>query len=311
MAGPAGGRGSSHGIDCTVLETGMGSAGEVLEAGAPEARRGRQDVRHAALMPSQIQSRAARAEERFRRRRTDDQTAGGAGVGFELCAGCRTAALADGDAAQAPVDARQSALSESTGEPVGTGASQVIELRVGSAGRECAADVEGAGGRGNRPGGSGSSGRLPAARHAGTTARRAGRLYGTQWSLPSDAEDGAGGVAVDGRADRAIGSGGREPTPGASGRGATSGGSARYGSFRFCKSRNSLILPCPEARSPLFERWFIRRHCDAGAHGLSEGDNHVQWFRIHKAKQQSARVRFVVCIGCDGLTLSNYRQNSV
>src|ERR1039457_446704 len=216
MAGPAGGRGSSHGIDRPVLE-----------AGAPEARRGRQDVRHAALMPSQIQSRAARAEERFRRRRTDDQTAGGAGGGFELCAGCRTAALADGDAAQAPVDARQSALSESTGEPVGTGASQVIELRVGSAGRECAADVEGAGGRGNRPGGSGSSGRLPAARHAGTTARRAGRLYGTQWSLPSDAEDGAGGVAVDGRADGAIGSGGLDPTPGASGRGATIGGSAR------------------------------------------------------------------------------------
>src|ERR1022692_1672513 len=147
------------------------------------------------------------------------------GLSFVPDAGQR--AVANGDAAQAPVDPRQSALSEPTGEPVGTGAPQVIELRVGSAGRQCAADVEGAGGRGNRPGGSGGSGRLPAARHAGTTARRAGRLYGTQWSLPSDAEDGAGGVAVDGRADGAIGSGGLDPTPGASGRGATSGGSAR------------------------------------------------------------------------------------
>src|ERR1019366_8538679 len=227
MAGAAGGRGSSHGIDRTVLETGVGSAGAVLEAGAPEARGGHQDVRRAAPMPCQIQPRAARAEERLRRRRTDDQTAGGAGVGFELRTGCGTAPVANRDAAQAPVDPRQDTLPEPTGSSVGTGAPQVIELRVGSVGRQCAADVEGAGGRGNRPGGSGGSGRLPAARHAGTTARRAGRLYGTQWSLPSDAEDGAGGVAVDGRADGAIGWGGLEATPGASGRGATIGGSAR------------------------------------------------------------------------------------
>jgi len=43
---------------------------------------------------------AAGAEERLRRRRTDDQAAGGAGTGFELRAGSGTAALANGDAAQ-------------------------------------------------------------------------------------------------------------------------------------------------------------------------------------------------------------------
>src|ERR1039457_6398989 len=73
MAGPAGGRGSSHGIDRAVLEAGVGNAGAVLEAGAPKAGGGQQDVRHAASVPSQVQPRAAWAKERFRRRRTDDQ----------------------------------------------------------------------------------------------------------------------------------------------------------------------------------------------------------------------------------------------
>src|SRR5665811_2472022 len=93
MAGPAGGRRSGHGIDRAVLEAGVGSAGAVLEAGAPEAGGGRPDVRYAAPVPSQEQSRVARAKERFPRRRTDDQAAGGAGVGFELRAGCGTAAV--------------------------------------------------------------------------------------------------------------------------------------------------------------------------------------------------------------------------
>src|ERR1017187_2193229 len=122
MASAAGGRGSSHGIDRTVLETGVGSAGAVLEAGAPEARGGRQDVRRAAPMPCQIQPRAARAEERLRRRRTDDQTAGGAGAGFELRTGCGTAPVANRDAAQAPVDPRQDTLPEPTGSSVGASA---------------------------------------------------------------------------------------------------------------------------------------------------------------------------------------------
>ena len=76
-----------------------------------QAGGGQQDVRHAAPGPSQVQPRAARAKERFRRRRTDDQAAGGAGTGFELRAGSRTAALANGDEAEAPVDARPGAVS--------------------------------------------------------------------------------------------------------------------------------------------------------------------------------------------------------
>src|ERR1700688_1927647 len=103
MAGPAGGGGSSDGIDRAVLEAGMGSVGAVLEACAPEPGRGDQDVRHAAPVPGQIQPRAAGAKERLRRRRTDDQTAGGARVGIELRAGSGAAAVANGDAAQAPV----------------------------------------------------------------------------------------------------------------------------------------------------------------------------------------------------------------
>src|ERR1017187_3446631 len=122
MAGPAGGRGSRHGIDRAVLETGVGSAGAVLEAGAPEARGSRQDVRRAALMPGQVQPRAARAKELLRRRRTDDQPAGGAGAGFELRTGCGTAAVANRDAAQAPVDPRQDTLPEPTGSSVGASA---------------------------------------------------------------------------------------------------------------------------------------------------------------------------------------------
>src|SRR5665811_107928 len=118
MAGRAGGRRSSHGIDRAVLEAGVGSAGAVLEASASEAGGGQQDVRHAASVPSQEQPRAAWAKERFRRWRTDDQAAGGAGTGVELRAGSGTAALANGDEAEAPVDAGQGGFSEPTGESV-------------------------------------------------------------------------------------------------------------------------------------------------------------------------------------------------
>src|ERR1019366_4069163 len=107
MAGPAGGRRSSHGIDRAVLEAGVGNTGAVLEAGAPEAGGGPPDGRHAAPVPSQEQPRAAWAKERSRRRRTDDQAVGGARTGAELRAGSGTAALANGDAAEAPVDAHQ------------------------------------------------------------------------------------------------------------------------------------------------------------------------------------------------------------
>src|SRR5688572_26123188 len=122
MADRARGRGSSHGIDRAILETGVGSIGALLEAGARKARWDHAYFGDAAPMPSQIQSRTAGEKERFRRQRTDDQTAGGAGVGVELCAGSGTASVANCNAAQASVDTGQGALSQPTGESVGTGA---------------------------------------------------------------------------------------------------------------------------------------------------------------------------------------------
>src|ERR1019366_444583 len=116
MAGPAGGRRSSHGIDRAVLEAGVGNAGAVLEAEAREAGGGRQDVRHVAPVPSQEQPRSARAKERLRRRREDGQAAGGERVGAELRAGSGTAALANGNEAQGPTDAHQGGVQEPTGE---------------------------------------------------------------------------------------------------------------------------------------------------------------------------------------------------
>src|ERR1019366_4980519 len=107
MAGATGGRRSRHGIDRPVLEAGVGNAGVVLETGAAAAGGGPQDVGHTPPVPSQEQPRAAREKERFRRRRTDGQAAGGARTGFELRAGSGTAAVANGDAAEAPVDAGQ------------------------------------------------------------------------------------------------------------------------------------------------------------------------------------------------------------
>src|ERR1035437_7126658 len=65
MAGAAGGRGSSYGIDRAVLEAGVGSTGAVLEARAPEAVGGRPDVRHAASVPDQIQPRPRGRKNEF------------------------------------------------------------------------------------------------------------------------------------------------------------------------------------------------------------------------------------------------------
>jgi hypothetical protein len=57
-------------IDGAILETGLGSPGTVMEAALPEATRGPSDVRNAACGPGAIEPRAARAQERFPRRRT-------------------------------------------------------------------------------------------------------------------------------------------------------------------------------------------------------------------------------------------------
>src|ERR1017187_2638724 len=240
MAGPAGGRRSSHGIDRSVLEAGVGNVGAVLEAGAPAAGGGTEDGRHTAPVPGQEQSRAARAQERFPRCRKDGQATGGAGTGFEFRAGSGAAAVANGDEAKVPIDAHQGEFSEPTGVSVGTGAPQAIEFCVGSSGPQCAAHVAGTGGRRDRPGRAGGYGRLPAAGHAGAIARRTGRLHATEWSIPAAAEDGAGGVGVDRDAHRATGAGSHGTNAGASGRSAARGGSARIrGGFGGADDRRS------------------------------------------------------------------------
>jgi hypothetical protein len=67
LAARARGRRSSHGIDGAILETSVGSAGKVLEAGTREARRRRPEVGNAAFSAGAIQSRATGTQERFPR----------------------------------------------------------------------------------------------------------------------------------------------------------------------------------------------------------------------------------------------------
>src|SRR5256884_9050669 len=85
-AARARGRRSSHGIDCPILETSVGSTRTVLEADLREARRRKAEVRNVASRAGAIQSRAARTQERFRRCRTPGEAAGGPGIGSEFCA---------------------------------------------------------------------------------------------------------------------------------------------------------------------------------------------------------------------------------
>src|SRR6266446_3540855 len=100
MAARAAGRGSSHGIDRAILETDVGSATSC--AGA-------------------VQSRAARAQAGFPRCRATGEAASGTGADLELCAQCRTATVADGDAQKVPVDSRPGAITEPTGGSAGRG----------------------------------------------------------------------------------------------------------------------------------------------------------------------------------------------
>src|SRR5438094_7937548 len=71
------GRGSSHGIDGTILETGVGSAGKVLESDTREARRRKTEVRNVASGAGAVQSRTTGTQEGFPRCRTPGEAAGG------------------------------------------------------------------------------------------------------------------------------------------------------------------------------------------------------------------------------------------
>src|SRR6184192_329624 len=114
MVDRARGRGSSHGIDGAILETGVGSAGKILETDTREARRREAEVRNVASGAGTVQSRTTRTQEGFRRCRTPSEAAGGSGIDFEFCARYRAASMADSDAPKVPVDAR----SGETAEPI-------------------------------------------------------------------------------------------------------------------------------------------------------------------------------------------------
>src|SRR5436305_12270372 len=87
-AGADGGR-SGDGIHGSILETGLGSTGAVLEAEVPEVGRCRFSFGNVASGAGAIESWAARTKERFPRRRTTGETAGGPRTGAQLRAGCR------------------------------------------------------------------------------------------------------------------------------------------------------------------------------------------------------------------------------
>src|SRR6266850_5030384 len=121
MADRARGRGSRDGIDCTILETRLGSAGTVLETELPKARRRRPDVGNAPSGASTIESWTTRTQEGFPRRRTFGKAAGGRRADPKFCARCRTAAMADGYTAKVPAHTQHSAVAKPTGGSLGRG----------------------------------------------------------------------------------------------------------------------------------------------------------------------------------------------
>src|SRR5262249_131119 len=97
MAARARGRRSSHGIDGSILETSVGSAGKVWEADTREARRRKAEVRNLAPGAGGVQWRTTGTQEGFPRCRTVGEAAGVPGIDSELCARCRATLVADGD----------------------------------------------------------------------------------------------------------------------------------------------------------------------------------------------------------------------
>src|SRR5258708_17644779 len=166
MAARASGRGSRYGIDGAILETSLGSIGTVLETATPEAGRRKPEVWNVAFGAGTIEPRAAGTQAGFPRRRTPGEAAGGPGIDSQLCARCRSAPVADGDAEKVPVETRSRAAAEPSGVPAGRGPYQVVQLRLGSAGRQCTTHAQSAGSGRNQPGSSGCFGRSEVTRHA-------------------------------------------------------------------------------------------------------------------------------------------------
>jgi hypothetical protein len=87
----------------------------VLETNTPESRRRKPEVGIVASGAGAVKSRATGTQEGFPRRRTSGEAVSGSGIDSELCARCRAASVADGDAEKVPIDAR----SRATAEPIG------------------------------------------------------------------------------------------------------------------------------------------------------------------------------------------------
>src|SRR4029077_15146151 len=121
MADRAQGRGSRDGIDCTILETRLGSTRTALETELPKARRCRPNVGNATSGASTIESWTEGTQEGFSRRRTFGKAAGGRRADPQFCARCRTAAMADGHTPKVPADTQQSAVAKPTGGSTGRG----------------------------------------------------------------------------------------------------------------------------------------------------------------------------------------------
>src|ERR1700730_18143269 len=126
MAARARSRGSRYGIDGSILEASLGSIGTVLETATPEAGRRNPEIWNVAFGAGAIEPRAAGTQEGFARRRAPGEEAGGPGIDSQLCARCRAAPVADGDAEKVPVETRSRAAAEPSGVSAGRGPYQVV-----------------------------------------------------------------------------------------------------------------------------------------------------------------------------------------
>src|SRR3954471_369877 len=188
MAGNQRDRGSGHGVDRAVLETGVGSARTRLAAGQQGESSG-SEVRIATAGPSEVQSRATRTQERLCRCRTLAKTAGCERTGAEFCTRHGATSMEDRLAAETAVDARPGAVTEPTGSLAGTGPSEAIKSRLGSVGGQRTADVASAGRRGKRPGQVSGAGPWSPVCHTGAVVRCARRRDQVESRIPPTASD--------------------------------------------------------------------------------------------------------------------------
>src|SRR5215471_20696739 len=198
MVPTAGGAGSGDGVYRAILETDLGHAGAVLDAGDASTGRRRAHGREAPFGPGPVQSRTPGPEERLSGCGTISASTGGAGTSAELCARPGTTAVAHPHAPQAAVSRGPDAMSEPAGGASGTDAPQVVVLRFGSVGGERAAHARSRGRRRHGPPRRGGTRRCETARHPGTVTRRLSSLCSSVAGLSPAVEDGVEAVAIPG-----------------------------------------------------------------------------------------------------------------